>query len=165
MRWAFIQKKIIKSWHFSRAQKGVVVRVAWHIFFPLVLFCSKAPGCDAGRKDRICAAAWCGLYVSKGPFVCWGPVMYRKKISLFVKKKNILNHEQLGGSFLPVAGCYFFSVQIYVQVHDMSSPGYIMCNISLFRQFVDLEEVSLETKQLWCTQGQRSICDTFKDIA
>lgn len=30
---------------------------------------------------------------------------------------------------------------------------------------MDLEEVSLETKELWCTQGQRSIHDTFKDIA
>lgn len=33
--------------------------------FSIVLFCSKALGCDAGRKDRICAAAWWVLYVSK----------------------------------------------------------------------------------------------------
>lgn len=40
---------------------------SWFCFF-LVFFRSKAPGHDAVGNDRICAAAPCVPYVSKGPF-------------------------------------------------------------------------------------------------
>lgn len=61
--------------------------------------------------------------------------------------------------------CCLLQVVTFSLCKYISSPGYIIYNISWSRQFVDLEEVSLETSQLWGTQGQRSIYDTCKDIA
>lgn len=85
--------------------------------------------------------------------------MDREKYPCLFKK--IPSHPQLHGSLLPVAGHHFFLCANIGYI----ITGHVIYNISQSRQFVALEEISLETKELWCTQGQRSIYDTFKDIA